>query len=118
MSSPAEVPHAMLPPRDVTPPDRQPPDLTPRVVESHTVEPPAPVPTTSTDVRPKQPGRNTTVVCRDWSDRNDRYEMIAEAAYFKAEKRGFGLGDEELDWLEAERELTERMEGDHVTADD
>jgi len=28
--------------------------------------------------------------------------MIAEAAYFKAEKRGCGLRSDELDWLEAE----------------
>jgi hypothetical protein len=35
--------------------------------------------------------------------------MIAEAAYFKAEKRGFAPGMEMLDWLEAEREITEQM---------
>ena len=31
--------------------------------------------------------------------------MIAEAAYFRAEKRGFEPGNEMLDWLEAEREV-------------
>jgi hypothetical protein len=46
---------------------------------------------------------------RDWSEAEDRYEMIAEAAYYKAEQRGFELGSEELDWLEAEQELLERM---------
>jgi hypothetical protein len=46
---------------------------------------------------------------RDWSDAEDRYEMIAEAAYYKAEQRGFELGNEELDWLEAEQELLEKM---------
>ncbi len=35
--------------------------------------------------------------------------MIAEAAYFRAEKRGFKPGDEFVDWLEAEREITSRM---------
>lgn len=31
--------------------------------------------------------------------------MIAEAAYFKAERRGFAPGDDFKDWLEAEREI-------------
>lgn len=35
-------------------------------------------------------------------------EMIAEAAYFKAEKRGFRPGMEMLDWLDAEREIMDR----------
>ncbi len=35
--------------------------------------------------------------------------MIAEAAYFKAEKRGFTPGMEMLDWLDAEREIMEHM---------
>ena len=32
-----------------------------------------------------------------------RQEMIAEAAYHLSEKRGFILGHEQQDWLEAER---------------
>jgi len=51
----------------------------------------------------------------DWNDTADRYRMIAEAAYFKAERRGFAIGDDELDWLAAEEELTELMEGDHAS---
>lgn len=35
--------------------------------------------------------------------------MIAEAAYFKAEKRGFRPGREMLDWLDAEREIMDRI---------
>ena len=35
----------------------------------------------------------------------DYYEMIAEAAYYKAEQRGFIPGYEEEDWLEAENEI-------------
>ena len=46
---------------------------------------------------------------RDWNNAEDRYEMIAEAAYYKAEQRGFAVGNEELDWLEAEQELLEKM---------
>lgn len=33
-------------------------------------------------------------------------QRIAEAAYFKAERRGFAPGRELDDWLEAEREAT------------
>ena len=36
----------------------------------------------------------------------DLRAMIAEAAYFKAEKRGFMPGLEMDDWLDAERELS------------
>ncbi len=32
----------------------------------------------------------------------ERYRMIAEAAYFRAEKRGFLGGNVAEDWLEAE----------------
>jgi len=34
-----------------------------------------------------------------------RRQMIAEAAYFRAERRGFSGGDPVMDWLEAEREI-------------
>ncbi len=35
----------------------------------------------------------------------DRYRMIAERAYFKAEQRGFAPGKELDDWLAAELEV-------------
>ena len=35
--------------------------------------------------------------------------MIAEAAYFRAEKRGFTPGNDHLDWLEAEKEIRSRF---------
>jgi hypothetical protein len=35
----------------------------------------------------------------------DYQAIIAEAAYFKAEQRGFAPGYEIADWLEAEREF-------------
>jgi hypothetical protein len=34
-----------------------------------------------------------------------RRAMIAEAAYLRAERRGFATGNEEEDWLEAEAEV-------------
>ena len=35
-------------------------------------------------------------------------KMIAESAYYKAEKRGFSAGHEIEDWLEAEREVNKQ----------
>ena len=35
--------------------------------------------------------------------------MIAEAAYYRAEKRGFAPGNDHLDWLEAEKEIHSRL---------
>jgi len=34
-----------------------------------------------------------------------RHERVAEAAYYKAERRGFAPGKAEEDWLEAELEV-------------
>jgi hypothetical protein len=39
-----------------------------------------------------------------WDD-EDRLEMIASNAYYRAERRGFLPGHELADWLEAEREV-------------
>jgi chromosome segregation ATPase len=41
-----------------------------------------------------------------------RRQMIAEAAYFRAEHRGFG-GDPVSDWLEAENEIDAKLGEDH-----
>ena len=38
------------------------------------------------------------------NDSSERRQKIAEAAYYKAERRGFAPGQEERDWLEAEKE--------------
>ncbi|HMM53441.1 MAG TPA: DUF2934 domain-containing protein [Candidatus Desulfobacillus sp.] len=35
----------------------------------------------------------------------ERQRLIAEAAYFKAERRGFACGGELADWIEAEAEI-------------
>ena len=39
------------------------------------------------------------------------HSFISEAAYYKAEKRGFESGHEEQDWLEAEREIKSCLNG-------
>ena len=38
--------------------------------------------------------------------------MIAEAAYYKAERRAFMPGNELCDWLEAKREIIRMVYGD------
>ena len=39
----------------------------------------------------------------------DRRRMIAEAAYFHAERRGFEGGNADEDWYQAEREIDELL---------
>lgn len=36
-------------------------------------------------------------------------QMVAENAYFRAERRGFNGGSIELDWLEAEKEIVSSL---------
>ena len=43
-------------------------------------------------------------------DAGERHAMIAQAAYFRAERRGFAHGEELDDWLEAEREISRMLE--------
>ena len=40
---------------------------------------------------------------------DERMRMIAEAAYLRAERRGFNGGNELDDWLEAEAEIDARL---------
>jgi len=40
---------------------------------------------------------------------DERRRMVAEAAYYRAQQRGFTAGGEVDDWLEAEREITQRF---------
>lgn len=42
-------------------------------------------------------------------DRPDREQMIAKAAYFRAEQRNFAPGHELEDWLAAEREVDRQL---------
>jgi hypothetical protein len=39
------------------------------------------------------------------SDAEQRHHRISEAAYYRAQHRGFVPGQEEEDWLEAEKEI-------------
>jgi hypothetical protein len=47
----------------------------------------------------------------------ERERMIAEAAYFKAENRGFRDGDPIQDWIEAETEINAVLIGERVRRD-
>jgi hypothetical protein len=41
----------------------------------------------------------------------ERWKMVAVAAYHKAEKRGFAPGHELDDWTEAEKEISKLLKG-------
>lgn len=45
------------------------------------------------------------------SETEARHRRISEAAYYRAERRGFEPGGEHDDWLEAERELDHSEQG-------
>jgi hypothetical protein len=42
----------------------------------------------------------------------DRHALIAEAAYFRSQHRGFAPGHEIEDWLAAEEEVDQRLIGE------
>lgn len=52
-------------------------------------------------VKPQTPSEPPTRTMSEQARRN----MIAEAAYYHAERRGFAPGGEEHDWLKAEAEV-------------
>jgi len=45
----------------------------------------------------------------------DRHASIAQAAYFRAEHRGFAPGHELEDWLAAEEEVDQRLMGERAS---
>lgn len=47
-----------------------------------------------------------------------RWHMISEAAYFKAEKRGFLGGDPAADWSEAETQIDAYLKGAGIVVKD
>jgi len=50
-------------------------------------------------------------------DRERRQAMIAEAAYFRAQRRGFQAGHALEDWLAAEAEVNSVVAGGEVPVD-
>jgi hypothetical protein len=61
------------------------------------VEKPAPTPVREAANAPQIPGDKELL------------DMIAEAAYYRAQKRGFAPGAEAEDWLQAEAEVLEKV---------
>lgn len=43
----------------------------------------------------------------------ERRKMVAEAAYYRAQRRDFASGDELNDWLEAEKEIDQQLANSH-----
>jgi hypothetical protein len=53
--------------------------------------------------------KTTTTRARSSAPKPSREHMIAEAAYYRAEKRGFAGGDQMRDWLDAEAEINQTL---------
>ena len=79
----------------------------PRTGSSRTKKTPAQEP--SSDTRSTDIGVTATQMERREipSFSENREQRIAEAAYWRAERRGFGAGQELDDWLAAEKEVDE-----------
>jgi Protein of unknown function (DUF2934) len=62
---------------------------------------------TKKDIAPKTAAKKPTTDNRPQTTLNpeERYRMIAVAAYYRAEKRGFVGGDPAQDWVDAEAEV-------------
>jgi len=59
--------------------------------------------TTKTTRKSTKPTKSDTSLIE--SSPEERWKVIAVAAYHKAEKRGFAQGNELQDWIEAEKEI-------------
>jgi len=61
-------------------------------------------------------GLHAEMFSRYDGDEDERRRMIAEAAYYRALRRGFANGSPESDWLEAEAEIIALLSGSGVRA--
>lgn len=59
---------------------------------------------------PKKPAAKRATVSKSTITPEQRYCMVAEAAYFHAERHGF-LGDPVQDWIAAEAEIAALLSG-------
>ena len=62
------------------------------------------IPETDSELRPPRAPKATVMKVRQITA-DDRQQLIAEAAYLRAERRGFAPGGEVEDWLAAEAEV-------------
>lgn len=63
------------------------------------------------DASPSAAGNGTVQGGRGSLSREERERLIAEAAYHRAQQRGFVGGDPVEDWLAAEREIDQAPDG-------
>ncbi len=61
--------------------------------------------------KPKQGNSETRPGAGPSISAQERQRLIARAAYFRAEKRGFAPGSELQDWIEAEAEVLQLIRG-------
>ncbi len=62
----------------------------------------------------KRPTKSAPAICKDAApsiSAEERERLVARAAYFRAEKRGFAPGCELQDWVEAEAEVLRLIGG-------
>jgi len=69
----------------------------------------SPAPTTKRTSAAAKPSSAAPAVQQPEISHQERYEMIANMAYFRAEQRGFEPGWEVHDWLESERIIDEQL---------
>jgi len=92
----------------------------PRAGSSRTKKTAAPAaPPAAADSRDKDGGVTATQLERREipSFSESREARIAEAAYWRAERRGFGAGQELDDWLAAEKEVDEDIAAKRTRSD-
>jgi hypothetical protein len=71
----------------------------------------APAPVAGKAPTPHKPRENKALPTKIVISDEERYRMIAEAAYFRAESRQF-KGDPVRDWIEAERDIATLLDED------
>jgi hypothetical protein len=57
----------------------------------------------------KRSSKSTAMTVVPKAKENNHHEMVAEAAYYTAERRGFAPGFELEDWLAAEHEVEKAL---------
>lgn len=65
---------------------------------------PAPVASTAAKAAPAKAAPTKAKIL----DPGERQRLVAEAAYYRAEKRGFAPGNDLQDWVEAEHEIASK----------
>lgn len=68
--------------------------------------------TSLSDLHASTPLHHIPAHCRRLTD-DQKFDLIADAAYFLAQRRGFAAGGELSDWLEAERQIQGKFEGEY-----